>query len=461
MDLFSAFSASGAKALAYAVISRLLLSGGQTPADLAIFTLIRSTLGLMNYATLGIAPAFIRQVAVLTGSPGASEMRGAADLPRERLYASALYPALGVGAIALLLLVGYSIAFNPLNNNSAENVPGQLLRYAPLSAFLVGLGMLARLISDVPGGYLQASHRITLDNCLLALGDLAWPMLSLVLIRSAPTPLLGVSLAFCVCYVALSVSRFVAACGTGLPFLPKPGLMERAAAGHMLRFGLLLTLSQLSDFLYAPTDFLLITWFVPAKAEALSAYSVAVQLDAGLLLLTSAVATVLYPRASHAVAARDIGQLRRYYQRGTVLTTVLLVSAALVVWVAARPLLLVWLGADMPLTRRILPLLFLHTIIGGSSAPARAILFAAGRAKAFAISAVMAGLLNVGISFLLVRYTTMGLWGVVLGTVVAAVLRCLVFLPWYTWRTLENLQSLPLPSAAEQPPIQSTLEEPL
>ena len=95
IDLASAFGASGAKAFAYAAISSMLLASGTHPADVAMFTLIRSTLGLLNYATLGLAPAFIRQLALAVS--GGDESRPT----MVRLYASAQYPALGIGLIAV------------------------------------------------------------------------------------------------------------------------------------------------------------------------------------------------------------------------------------------------------------------------------------------------------------------------------------------------------------------------
>ncbi len=432
LDLGSAFAASGAKALAYAVMSRILLGGGAHTADLAMFTLIRSTLGLMNYATLGLAPAFIRQFAIAISNRSANGELNA------RLYASAQWPAIGIGVIALGLLAVYWRAFATIHV-----VPAELLRYAPTAALLIGLAMLFRLISDVPGGYLQATHRITLDNGLLLGADVLWPVLTAILIRWTPTPLSAGALAFCICYFALALARFAAAGICGAAIAAGPRTVDAPLARHLLAFGAMLTLSQLSDFLYAPTDFLLINWFIGIDrlADALTDYSVAVQLDAGLLLLASAVATVLYPRASHAVGRSDAAALRRYYLRGTVLTGVMLLVAATIIVLISKPLLMFWLHVDRPGARAVLPLLMLHTVIGGSSAPARAILLAAGKARVFALSAVIAGVINVAISFVLIRYTPLGLVGVILGTVIAVTLRCAIFLPWYTTHTLREIGS--------------------
>ena len=444
MDLTAAFAASGAKAMAYAVISSLLLAGGSHAPDFAMFTLIRSTLGLLNYASLGIAPAFIRQLAQSLAL-GSKTPGGAAPISPQRLYASAVYPALLIGAVALLLLLVYSFNFD-----SIHKVPPTLLQYAPWSAFFVGMAMLFRLLSDIPGGWLQATHKISLDNILLMSADLAWPILTWVLLRSTPTPLLAASIAFCICYFGLALARLVAAGVHGAPIRSSPRDVDRPMALHLLGFGLLLTISQLSDFLYAPTDFLLINWFL--TPEHLTDYSVVVQLDAGLLLLTSAVSTVLYPRASRAVAIQDVATLRRYYLRGTILTAAMLIIVGIVLIIVAKPLLLIWLKTDRPGARAILPLLLLHTVIGGSIAPARAILFAADKARVFAISAVAAGVINVVISGTLLLYTDLGLVAVITGTVVAVFIRSVIFMPWYTMHVLRHLPASGGGAAKIDPP---------
>lgn len=427
LDLVSAFAAAGAKGLAYAVVFSMLLAGGTRAADGAMFSVIRLTLGLLNYATLGIAPAFIRQFA---SAPNGSQGQTQSD--RDRLYASAQYPSFGIGLLTLVAICFYALFFRNLHN-----VPEEVWTRAPWAALMVGLAMLVRLMSDVPGGYLQATGRITLDNLLLMGGDILWVIIAWILIRTGSTPLIGASVAFCLAYTVLSISRFTTAAMAGAPIFAPLSQVNRPSARQMLAFGAILTISQLSDFLYAPTDSILINWYLTPKHT--NDYTIAIQLDGGMLLITAAIFNVLYPRAAHAVALRDAHLLRRYYIRGTILTTaMLIVASAALIWVAPY-LLPLWLGTDAPGARDILPLVLLSTIIGGSSAPCRAILLAAGKASMFAWSAVAVAVLNVIISYILVRYTRLELVGVVIGTLVAITLRCVFFLPWYTMQTLREI----------------------
>ena len=84
-------------------------------------------------------------------------------------------------------------------------------------------------------------------------------------------------------------------------------------------FGLFVALAQAADFLYAPTDNILINRFINPVTVAV--YAPAIQIDAGLLLLVSGLAVVLLPRRRWPTP-RGIGAglVRRYYLHGTLLS---------------------------------------------------------------------------------------------------------------------------------------------
>jgi Na+-driven multidrug efflux pump len=97
-------------------------------------------------------------------------------------------------------------------------------------------------------------------------------------------------------------------------------------------------------------------------------------------------------------------------------------------------------------------MMLIHTVVGGSSAVGRSILLAIGKVRPFTLSVLIAGIANVVLSYLFVRYGGMGLPGIVLGTIVAVTARCAIWMPWYTLRVLNRdlpptespiLQSLP------------------
>ena len=204
----------------------------------------------------------------------------------------------------------------------------------------------------------------------------------------------------------------------------------------LLGFGLLVSFAQLADFLYAPTDYILINRLLdPAMG---SVYAPAVQIDSALLLIVVAIGNVLLPKTVVAHVDGNLSLVRQYYARGTIASMLLLSLAALLVWVLSRQIFTLWLGDPSPATQAILPLILIHTVVGGSSAVGRSILLGMGKVKPFTIAVLVAGVSNVVLSYSFVRFGGMGLSGIVLGTICAVVGRCAIWQPWYVWRCLKQ-----------------------
>ncbi|MEM7806697.1 MAG: hypothetical protein AAF561_01130, partial [Planctomycetota bacterium] len=157
-------------------------------------------------------------------------------------------------------------------------------------------------------------------------------------------------------------------------------------------------------------------------------YAPAVQIDAAILVLVSAVATVALPSAARLAAAGDMAGVWRGYLRGSLLAGGIATAIALPAWLLSPWVYTLWLGDDLPATRAILPLVLVHTILGSAAGVGRATLVAVGQAKSYAVVVLVGGLVNVGLSLLFV-HLGLGITGVVLGTVLSVGLRCLVALP--------------------------------
>ena len=141
---------------------------------------------------------------------------------------------------------------------------------------------------------------------------------------------------------------------------------------RLLTFGSLITVVQIADYLYSPTDFLLISLLLhPIEAAT---YAPAVQIDAGILLLVGGLAAVVLPKAALAHASQDHAALRRYYFLGTFFSVGVLLFAAFGAWAIAPKLFKIWFGDKLWATLAILPLVLIHTVIGGSSSVGRSIL---------------------------------------------------------------------------------------
>jgi len=443
-DLASAYLAAGTRIGSWVIVSGLVyrLLGRD---EFAMLALVRGTIGLLNYTSLGLAPALIHRAA--------KSIQASSDDPSgeslEALHSNAQAVAILTGIVGLALTALYAGLFN-----SVYRIPESLPSQMPGVVLFIGIGLLMRLTSDAGGAVLQVRNRIWLDNLLLSMGDVMWVMLTVAAIvplrGTVPAPKLLTLVALA--YGAAGLLTFVTRLGSAARLTgivdPKWKLVRRSVVRSLLAFGMMVTLAQLADYLYAPTDYILIDRLL--SPVELADYAPAVQIDSGLLLLVTGLSAVLLPRAALAHAGGSSQTVRRYYVRGTLASVVLLAIASVVVWLIAPWLLSLWLGNTMPGTRMILPLVLANTVIGGSSAVGRSILLAVGRVQPFTISVLLAGAVNVVCSFVFVHYFHWGLRGIVLGTVVAVIGRCAIWMPWYVHRVLnEDIKPIELSPTIE------------
>ena len=92
----------------------------------------------------------------------------------------------------------------------------------------------------------------------------------------------------------------------------------------------------------------------------------------------------------------------------------------------------------MRATQAILPLVLIHTIVGGSSAVGRSILLGMGRVRAFTVAVLIAGAANVLLSYIFVARLHLGIKGIIYGTLIAVIARCAIWMPWYILRVLRR-----------------------
>jgi O-antigen/teichoic acid export membrane protein len=455
-DVISAYIASGARVASWFIVSAVLYR--IRLIEYAMFALVRSTVGLLNYTGLGIGPAMVRMIAAQRPSSQqqASQPQHARSLshPTEtavldyrsvpaqegkhftelRAYSNGIVLAAMSSAIAFALVLLYAAFFRSLHRIGTMSLDD-----LQLIVFAMGAGVILRLISDVPGSVLQASDRISTDNSLLTMAEIAWVVLivACVIPASREAPALRAAQAYAFAGAILLVARLRAASSLLGRSHPDLRLIEPGAMKALLGFGVLYTIAQLADFLYAPTDFILINRFV--DPDVVGVYAPAVQIDSGLLLVVMALANVLFPKTAVAHVRGEMSRVREYYIRGTISSSAMLLVAAIGVWVSSPWLFRIWLGDAAVSTRAILPLVLIHTVIGGSSAVGRSILLGMGKVKPFTVAVLVAGVSNVVLSYVFVRYFHLGLPGIIYGTIIAVTGRCAIWMPWYVLRSLREV----------------------
>lgn len=450
-DILSAYAASAAKVLSWVIVSAIVFRSGYF--HYALLALVRGTLGLLNYTTIGLTPVLVRMLAEAraqlkpvhpaplepgdggqdSARPGESLIR-APDATRI-IYSTGLAIAIAAGIAGLLL-----ISFFPFER--LMNVPVQVGTAGGL-IFFMGIGIVLRLVSEAPAAVLQTNGLIARDNLYLVLSEVIWVLLTLPGLFSqkdgidpADSVLVGTGMSYAASGVVLLLARAGEARRIVSLYLPDPRAIRWSEMRRIASLGVTIAAAQLADFLYAPTDYILINRFISPGTVA--HYAPAVQIDAALLLVVSALSSVLLPRAAIAHTSGKGASLLRYYVCGTAASTVLLLVAASAVYILSPWVFRLWLGDSLPQTQAILPLVLIHTVLGGSSGIGRSVLLGMGKVKPFAVAAIIAGVANVVLSFSFVQFFDFGLNGIIYGTIAAVVGRCVLWQPWYVMRTLRR-----------------------
>ena len=348
--------------------------------------------------------------------------------PLRETYAAGLRIALVAGVVLSILLYAYAENFHKLHD--VRNA----FRTSWLTTFvlLMGVGAIFRIISDAPSAVLQVRDRIARDNAYQCIAEGIWVFG--VLFRPLPRlTMVDIAFWFMMSGAFLFVARLASAAGLAQRVavdLPRP---PRGTTAALLATGGVIVLGQLANYLYAPAAMILINRLL--DRELVAYYEAAVQVDAALLLLVSALATVLLPKAAVAHAADDRIAVRRYYVRGTLASLAMLTAGAAAAIALAPWIFPLWLGEEMRTTRAILPILLISTVIGGSGMVGRSILIGMGRATPFTIAALAAGIANVVLALVLVNLGW-GLRGIVWATACVVILRAGIWQPWYVMRAL-------------------------
>jgi O-antigen/teichoic acid export membrane protein len=445
-DVMAAYFAAGSRIGAWALVSAIVYRLA-SPAQFAMLALIRGTIGILNYAAIGLAPALIRHFAAASQShsplqsddpkqPGEITGPGAAlsNANERAIFSTGIVIAAASTVVGLIITLFYARFFDRIHV-----VPPGLGRAAPWAVILIGLGTLLRLFSDAPGALLKTKGRIAKDNYILASGDIFWALATAAAFHWAG--LLTASITYAAAGLVVAAARTLAVQQLKSRFWPlELRLIQWRIGNALLSFGSLLLLAQIAEYFYAPTDYILINhFFGPGEVAA---YAPGTQIDMALLMLVTGLAAVLLPKSALAHTRGDPKLLRQYYSRGTFASIAVLIAASAGIWFLYPVIFHLWFGAHPPNTHAILDLVLIGTIVGGSSAVGRSVLIGMGRIKAVTAAAIIAGVVNVLASYCFVKFAHAGLRGILYGTLIAVVGRCGVWMPAYVLLVLRRENAL-------------------
>ena len=276
-DIASAYLVTAARVAAWIVVTAAVFRVAGKPA-FALLAIIQSTVGILEYAAIGLSPAIISLTAeairdARNGS-GSESISSALTV-----YANGFFMALLTAIGGAVFLAGFIRFFNSSQMNiHSGGVASELV-------LMVGIATLLRLLSDAPAAALQTSGKIFLDNLLLTSHEVIWGLGTAVNVflfhlpwqRATGFALLAGSLILLLARAIMSHRH-----GSGL-FDQWWRRFNAPMVRRLLIFGGTVVAAQMADYLYAPTDNLLILNLIDQATVAV--YTPAVQIDGGALLL--------------------------------------------------------------------------------------------------------------------------------------------------------------------------------
>lgn len=386
-------------------------------------------LGTAHYGLWVLVGSFVAYGSLLNfGMSGAltkfvAEYQARGDLVQGRaVVATSLWLYLGLGLTAL----GLSVTIAPISSLLFRVRPEDQALVQML--FLVmGVNVGVSIPGAAAGSVLMGLQRYDLLNGVALAGTLlsALATVAVLLLGGGVVGMVAVNIAVTLILQLpsiLLIRRIAPELGFGLRGA------RRDVARQVLSFSSALFISDVAGRLQTKTDELVIGALL--AVSAVTPYAIARKLSEAAQLVTESFLKVLLPLASQLHAVDDRTRLRALYLTSTRLTLAIFLPIACVLVILADRVLEIWVGAEFSPYAPLVVILTLASLVNVSQWPAVNILKGMGKARLPALTAISNGVINVGLSLILLR--SYGLIGVALGTLIPMMLECLFVLTPYT-----------------------------
>ncbi len=385
--------------------------------DYGLWILITSLTGYASVLEFGISSAVIKYVAEFRVKGEREEMHG--------LIATALSLYTVLGVLAIL----FSVVIAVLLPHIIHVPPGDESTAVKL-VLLAGIGLGISIPATIIVGVLRGLQRFDLLNVLYVINTLLNAGVTIVVL------LLGWGV------MGIAAAAIPVTVLTQLPGLwlirradPEMRVGWRGARRDLVRtvtgFSFKLFIIQIARQLQMRTDELVIAARLPIAA--VTPYSFGRRLGEIPNQLANQFIRTLMPLASGLHAESDWTRLRAMYVASSRLAVAISAPLAAILSVLAPTLLTLWIGPEYARYWPVVLLISLSSVVGISQYPAGAMLQGMARHNILAVTSILNGIVNLGLSLVLVRY--LGITGVALGTLVPTVIEGLVIMP-YSMRLL-------------------------
>jgi O-antigen/teichoic acid export membrane protein len=381
-----------------------------------LWILIGSFVSYGALLDLGIGSAVIKFIAEFRARREADRMRV--------LLATVLRLYLGLGLAVLVLSVVLARFFADL-----IRVDPSQQGTASLLVLLMGLNLAVSIASAPAMSVLAGLQRFDLYNLVTTGGSLIWTLGTVVVLAAGFGVVGMVALTIPITMLGRVISvRLIRRIAPDVRFGYSGA--SRAMARTVVGFSSGVLAAHFSGILQKMTDEIVIGVF--AAVSLVTPYALGRKLAEIAHVMTDQLLRVLLPVASELHAAEDRGRLVTLYLVSTRLTAAIFLSIGLVVVILAGQILGAWVGPGFEDAVPVITILTLAGFLVTTQWPAGAILQGMGRFRLVAISSLASGIVNLGLSIVLVQ--RMGIVGVALGTLLPTAAEAMGFvLPYTMW----------------------------
>jgi O-antigen/teichoic acid export membrane protein len=373
--------------------------------EYGIWITISTTVVMIGVLDLGIANTLTNLIsdAFAHGDPQAAQ----------RYFATAFWLTIGVVVVlaAGSAEVWHVLDWGRLLHVSDPVLTGKVRTAVAISLAYVLLSLPLNLANRVLSGYQQMhlANYFAMINNVLSLAAI----LTTIMMRGDLVTLMA---AYCCAMILGSILLNAWLMVWHKPWMkPNPSRVSREVAGRLFRQGFLFFVIQLTTLVVFNSDNLVITHYL--GPSDVTAYSIAWRLAGYASLLQSLLITSFWPAFTEAYRKHEMDWLRKTYHAMEQKTLIAVGSAALLMGLFGRPLIRAWVGDASVPSALLLWTMAAWAMMVSITTNQALLLSATGRLRTAAMVAVVAALVNLGLSIELVQ--RIGTEGVILSTVLS------------------------------------------
>ncbi|MDX6691661.1 MAG: hypothetical protein QOG15_3118 [Solirubrobacteraceae bacterium] len=401
-NVLTGYLTTGVIAVA-ALVTTPILARGLGPEGYGIWVLVASFALYLELLEFGFGRATPKFVAEYTARGDERGVRAT--------IATAFWILAALGALAVLVGVLIAALFP-----SIFDVSSDLKSAAQLLVLLVLADLAVSIPADTFGGVLMGLQRFYLVNVTLIAVTIAE-----VIAWATVLALGGGLVALGVVTVALSLSGQFARYVLARRHVPgasiSPRDVDRGMARRFTALSVWFFVLDMSKVVLVRLDTIVVGLVVNVAGAGI--YAVGQRLTLALEQLIEPLTKSFFPHSSTLTATEDRDGLRRSLMLGTRLSLAIAAPIALALACLAGPLLHLWLGAGFEDAAPVVVLLSAAVTVAALTRTGLLMLQGAGHVRAPALITSGEALLNLVLSVILAQ--SMGLKGVALGTLIAAV----------------------------------------